>query len=312
MSNPTVVNHRKYLNNHHLALQSLKEFYEDQRGKYQSPTELEMRVYHRLIHIRDQKERHDDIPEQILSHAVFQLTTEFRHHVQEHSAPITKTSKLVVTDVGMQIFSRLAGVLNDQGSTVMVYLVACILERLFGKDTIDDIESLRSNLSLPEIIDGVSTTIHFDAEATGLETQSFRNEAGRDEFQTHTAPVPLKPSPALWPSSETTEKSSSAPISFTAPVSPAIGNAFAGLVTQPNAFGARNVFGPSVFSAASTDTAISAFNTSPKNVFTGATLTTAIPSVQTANTIFPDPASNQPHSASFGLGSFFYSPRVLF
>jgi hypothetical protein len=143
-----------------IALQSLKEFYEDQRGKYQSPTELEMRVYHRLIHIRDQKERHDDIPEHIQSHPVFKLTTDFRLHVQKHSAPITKTSKLVVTDEGMQLFSNLATVLIEQGNTVMVYLVACILERLFGKDTIEDIESLRGHLTIPEIIDGTSTPIH--------------------------------------------------------------------------------------------------------------------------------------------------------
>uniref|UniRef100_A0A8H7XKZ3 SAC3/GANP/THP3 conserved domain-containing protein n=1 Tax=Psilocybe cubensis TaxID=181762 RepID=A0A8H7XKZ3_PSICU len=52
------------------TLQCLKEFYQDQRDRYDSPTELEMRVYHRLIHIRDQKERHEDIPEYILSHPV--------------------------------------------------------------------------------------------------------------------------------------------------------------------------------------------------------------------------------------------------
>ncbi|KIO02581.1 hypothetical protein M404DRAFT_147482 [Pisolithus tinctorius Marx 270] len=76
------------------TLQSLKEFYEDQRGRYQSPTELEMRVYHRLIHIRDQRERHEDIPDFLLKHPVFELTTRFRARVQAKSAPITKTSAL--------------------------------------------------------------------------------------------------------------------------------------------------------------------------------------------------------------------------
>ncbi|KAH7886763.1 SAC3/GANP/Nin1/mts3/eIF-3 p25 family-domain-containing protein [Phlebopus sp. FC_14] len=138
------------------TLQSLKEFYQEHRGSYQSPTELEMRVYHRLIHIRDQKERHDDIPRSLLSHPVFELTSRFRSRVQANSAPITKTSPLTVDADAMQIFSELAGVLRREGNVVMTYLIACILERLFGKDTIEDIESIRGNLSLPDIIDGYS------------------------------------------------------------------------------------------------------------------------------------------------------------
>jgi hypothetical protein len=163
------------------TLQSLKEFYEDQRGRYQSPNELEMRVYHRLIHIRDQKERHDDIPEHIYSHPVFQLTTDFRQHVQSHSAPISKTSKLIVTEGAMHIFAHLAAVLSRQGSMVMVYLVACILERLFGTDTIEDIESLKGDLTIPEIVDGVSTSSHI-AEVDGHESQLTQEENGEDEF----------------------------------------------------------------------------------------------------------------------------------
>ncbi|EEB99343.1 hypothetical protein MPER_00994, partial [Moniliophthora perniciosa FA553] len=133
-------------------------FYEDQRGRYESPTELEMRVYHRLIHIRDQRERHDDIPSDILSNRVFQLTTQFRQHVQEKSSPITKTSALVVDAQAMEIFGQLANVLTERGSMVMIYLIACILERLFGKDAIDDIESLRGDLTWSHIIDGVSAS----------------------------------------------------------------------------------------------------------------------------------------------------------
>jgi len=37
----------------------------------------------------------------------------------------------------------------------MVYLVACILERLFDKDTIKDIEAIRDGISITGIIDGV-------------------------------------------------------------------------------------------------------------------------------------------------------------
>ena len=123
-----------------------------------------MRVYHRLIHIRDQKERHEDIPEEIATHPVFQLTTKFRLHVQAKSAPISKTSRLLVDAAGMQIFAQLAAVLRDQNNVVMIYLVACIMERLFGKDTIEDIEAIRGDLTLPEIIDGISKPVSF-AEA---------------------------------------------------------------------------------------------------------------------------------------------------
>src|SRR5579863_2439151 len=108
-----------------------------------------MRIYHRLIHIRDQRERHDDISPTILSHPVFLLTTKFRQHVQAKSSPITKSSALIVDQEGMLLFSELAVLLREQGNRAMVYLVACILERLFGKDTIDNIEAIRDDMSIP-------------------------------------------------------------------------------------------------------------------------------------------------------------------
>ncbi|KAF9530689.1 SAC3/GANP/Nin1/mts3/eIF-3 p25 family-domain-containing protein [Crepidotus variabilis] len=240
------------------TLQSLKEFYEDQRGKYQSPTELEMRVYHRLIHIRDQKERHDDIPHHILSDPIFKLTTEFRLHVQKQSAPITKVSKLVVTQEGMQIFGRLATTLNEQGSTVMVYLVACILERLFGKDTIDGIEDLKGGLEIPEVIDGVSTS-NPTHEVNGdegydpqVEEQDFGMEDGfqddlggeedvrlEEEYrEVPTAPEASKPSAPTWSSVHPTTAHPTSTIT-----TPANGGAFSGLVSQPNVFGTTNIFG---------------------------------------------------------------------
>ncbi|KAJ3730621.1 SAC3/GANP/Nin1/mts3/eIF-3 p25 family-domain-containing protein, partial [Lentinula raphanica] len=144
------------------TLQSLKEFYTDVPSVY--PNQLEMRIYHRLIHIRDQRERQDDVPPDILSHPLYKLTSAFRAHVQKTSEPITKTSKLVVDPTAMEIFGQLAGVLmreggggggRARGKRGMVYLVACILEHLFGKDTIEDMESLRDGLELRDIIDGV-------------------------------------------------------------------------------------------------------------------------------------------------------------
>ncbi|KAF5344851.1 hypothetical protein D9756_011184 [Leucocoprinus leucothites] len=136
------------------ALQSLKEFYDEQRSSYTSPNELEMRVYHRLIHIRDQRERHEELPPHITSDPVFKLTTFFRQRVQQNSAPITKTSTLLVDAEAMRLFGELAGVLGERGNTVMIYLVACLLERLFGKDTIEDIENIRGSLRIQDVIDG--------------------------------------------------------------------------------------------------------------------------------------------------------------
>jgi hypothetical protein len=250
------------------ALQSLKEFYEDQRGRYESPTELEMRVYHRLIHIRDQKERHEDIPDYITQHPVFKLTTAFRQHVQEKSAPISKTSKLVVTAEGMQIFAQLAGVLHEQGSRVMVYLVACLLERLFGKDTIDDIEAIRGDLSISDVIDGVSSharieevdghieEVHDHAveeeEEIDEEGEEFyeNEEGGYEEEQEEGAYEPAPAPPQAFPTpsfTSTTERPSNAPSSQPPAPIPAASSAFAGLVATPNVFGTQSVFGSSAF-----------------------------------------------------------------
>ncbi|KAF7326366.1 Nuclear export factor [Mycena venus] len=144
------------------TLQSLKEFYNDQRGTYQSPAELEMRIYHRLIHIRDQVERPEPVPlsQDVAEHPMYKLTTAFRAHVQEKSKPITKTSRLRVDAEGMRIFGELAGEMmmmgDGGGGKGMVYLVACILERLFGKGTVEDIEEIRGGASLGDIIDGLT------------------------------------------------------------------------------------------------------------------------------------------------------------
>ncbi|KAJ3804693.1 SAC3/GANP/Nin1/mts3/eIF-3 p25 family-domain-containing protein, partial [Lentinula aff. lateritia] len=137
------------------TLQSLKEFYSDQRGVWRSPNEVEMRVYHRLVHIRDQRERQDDVAEEIRRHPVYVLTTAFRAHVQAESSPITKNSALVVGAEGMRIFAELAAwLMGQQGKRGMVYLVACLLEHLFGRDTIEDIDAVRGGLGLADIING--------------------------------------------------------------------------------------------------------------------------------------------------------------
>ncbi|KAI0294123.1 SAC3/GANP/Nin1/mts3/eIF-3 p25 family-domain-containing protein [Multifurca ochricompacta] len=196
------------------TLQSLKEFYEDQRGRCELPNELEMRIYHRLIHIRDQRERHDDIPDTILTHPVFLLTTKFRQHVQAKSSPITKFSPLIVTEEGMLQFAELAALLREQGNRVMVYLVACILERLFGKDTIEEIEAIRDGIVVPDIIDGVLSVEELDdavadADAELIdydEEEAFLREdepvveepEEPDEPQHQHQSKPLKPSATEW------------------------------------------------------------------------------------------------------------------
>ncbi|KAI0667503.1 SAC3/GANP/Nin1/mts3/eIF-3 p25 family-domain-containing protein [Trametes maxima] len=237
------------------TLQSLKEFYEDQRGRYQAPTELEMRVYHRLIHIRDQRERHEDIPDDIRNHAVFRFTTQFRLRVQAKSAPISKTSKLVVDNEAMQIFSQLADVLRLENNVVMIYLIACILERHFGKDAIDNFEAIRGDLSIPDIIDGISKPLEDVQPSTDGDvslTDSplvISEEITEVEEETAPANQPLGPSATEWPTNNfgapptTTAQSlprpTFAPAADTPSSSTFAGSAFSGfgVTSTPNIFG---------------------------------------------------------------------------
>lgn len=226
------------------TLQSLKEFYEDQRGKYQSPTELEMRVYHRLIHIRDQKERQEDIPSFILEHPVFKLTTKFRLLVQAKSAPISRSSPLSVDNEALGVFNELIIVLQGEGNYAMIYLVACIIEHLFGTDTIDDIENLRENLTISDIIDGSSAAVdeHHDVI---VEEPDAMHEEEEPPFEAdlvdvpQSSPKPLQRSGTEWlndtfgpkPTESVFLNASSQP----APQSPK--SAFSNLTSVPNVFG---------------------------------------------------------------------------
>ncbi|KAI9510104.1 SAC3/GANP/Nin1/mts3/eIF-3 p25 family-domain-containing protein [Russula earlei] len=268
------------------TLQSLKEFYEDQRERYESPKELEMRIYHRLIHIRDQRERHDGIPPAILSHPVFVLTTKFRRDVQAKSSPITKSSPLIVDEEGMLHFSELAALLREQGNKVMVFLVACILERLFGKDTIEDIEAIRGDIPIPNIIDGVNSEVEQDEEESFLRENGPIVEEPDDPAESQPQPNPLKPSATEWltnnfgvrPSSSAMLGAGSSTSVFgkspnsafgssipapelasssAASVVPSVASAFANLKTTPNVFSNRSFGTGSAFGTSS-----SAFGTS--------------------------------------------------
>jgi hypothetical protein len=209
-----------------------------------------MRVYHRLIHIRDQKERHDDIPPHILDNPVFTLITKFRQHVQEKSAPITKVSQLTVGEDGMVIFAQLAQVLQEQNNIVMVYLVACILERLFGKGAIqDDLELIRGDLSFSDIIDGVSRPRGVAQE----DQEEFVEEAYADEdsqsFIEHTEqgelPLPTVPNP-IPPHIPSVFGGSTPSFGMVHPqglnVAPPK-NAFSLLVSTPSPFATSSIFG---------------------------------------------------------------------
>ncbi|KAL5480289.1 SAC3_1 [Sanghuangporus weigelae] len=162
------------------SLLSLKEFYDDQRGKVESPNELEMRIYHRLGLIRDQHERNDRPPPHIAADPAFQLISRFRSEVQAASSPITKTSKLRVNGAAMQTFAELANVLRERQNVVMIYLMACFLEHIFGKDTIDDIESIRGALSIQDIIDGNSKGGVYIEEVDGIQDAEMDDEMAQE------------------------------------------------------------------------------------------------------------------------------------
>ena len=266
------------------ALQSLKEFYEDQRGRYESPTELEMRVYHRLIHIRDQKERHEDIPSHITTHPVFKLTTDFRRHVQQRSAPISKTSPLVVDAEAMAIFGRLAAVLGEQGSVVMIYLVACILERLFGKETVEDIEAIRGELTISDIIDGISAETKSDDREVG-EMNKMEADIGQEDATESQQVSALEPNLNGWLSSSfASQPSTSTPVPTAPPVAT---SAFAGLVSTPNVFGTSSIFGNSVSSNLNQPPTTSVFDTQRQVGFGG-------PPVSTSTSILTSVAAIDP------------------
>ncbi|KIK95746.1 hypothetical protein PAXRUDRAFT_826697 [Paxillus rubicundulus Ve08.2h10] len=241
------------------TLQSLKEFYQDQRGQYQSPTELEMRVYHRLVHIRDQRERHDDIPPALLNHPVFELTTKFRGRVQAMSAPITKSSLLVVDAEAMKIFAELANVLRREGNVIMTYLVACILERHFGTETIEDIESIRGDLSLSAVIDGFSGTIEDTDIDISLadETEDYQESIPTAHPPLPQLQKPLQPSGMQRPTdtigkkpSESAFFSVNTPEAPSQPVASPMKSAFSNLKAVSNAFGTTSFDATSAFMSA--------------------------------------------------------------
>ncbi|KAI0091373.1 SAC3/GANP/Nin1/mts3/eIF-3 p25, partial [Irpex rosettiformis] len=133
------------------TLQSLKEFYDDRQGDFPMPHELEMHIYHRLIHIRDTKP--EVLPQHNSSNPVFQLVTKFRSQVQVASPVITRKSELKVDEKAMEVFREMVVALKERSRRVM-YLVACIMEGVFGQGVVDAVEEIKGDLTIQDIIDG--------------------------------------------------------------------------------------------------------------------------------------------------------------
>ena len=203
-------------------------------------------------------------------------------------------------------------VLSEQGNRVMVYLVACLLERLFGTDTIDDIEGIRADLSISDIIDGATSHGEFrevqevdeeDAELDDelvddyLEADDEEYENEEDEYVAPqpTAPVLPKPNPTFTqPPSALPTTSSAFP---TLPKPAVAAGAFAGLVSSPNVFGTQSAFGTSVFPPVTANPSPSTFgapNTAPKQSVFGPGM---VPPPMVAPS--PNQALSQPPSSSF-------------
>ncbi|KAJ7637048.1 SAC3 domain-containing protein [Roridomyces roridus] len=237
------------------TLQSLKEYYNDHRATYQSPAELEMRIYHRLIHVRDQVERPEPVPlsRQVAQHPMYKLTTAFRAHVQEKSMPIGKNSRLRVEAEGMKIFGQLAGEMMGPGGggKGMVFLVACILERLFGKATVDGIDDIKGDASWGDIIDGTTGAPAGAVEEVEVDDDDQDDiDLGEDdnspEDQAMQSPSALQPSASIW----LTENFGATPAAtpFAPPPSAPVATAFSNFGPPKSVFGTNSAFaGKSVF-----------------------------------------------------------------
>jgi nuclear mRNA export protein SAC3 len=198
--------------------------------------------------MRDQVERHEDIPDHIMKDEVFNQITKFRKHVQETSAPITKTSQLRVGSDGMAIFSQLAQVLQKRNNIVMVYLIACTLERLFGKGAIqDDLELIRGDISTSDIIDGVSReTAQEDQEGSLEEIDVDENPQSPVEYtEQDELPLPTSSNSVPPQISSVFGGPTSSPFGMSRrqDLGTAPKNAFSALVSSPSPFAASSVFG---------------------------------------------------------------------
>ncbi|KAJ7442519.1 SAC3 domain-containing protein [Mycena galericulata] len=309
------------------TLQSLKEFYNDQRATYESPAELEMRIYHRLIHIRDQVERPEPAPlsPHVAEHPMYKLTTAFRAHVQEKSKPISKTSRLRVDAEGMRIFGQLAGEMMGEGGggKGMVFLVACILERLFGEGTVEGIDDIRGGASLGDIIDGTTEAVEETqarveevdelddgmTDQDDIDIEEMDDPAGEDQvMQSPALASPLKPSASGW-LSENFGAAPPAP-TFGPPANAPVASAFSNLGATRSIFGTTSAFGrKSVFG----NTGPSPFGAIPNTVTVNGQERTSENGFPTSSNPFgppSDPPQQSEASSSARSNGFAVPPRV--
>ena len=131
----------------------------------------------------------------------------------------------------------------------MIYLVACILERLFGPEMIEDIEGIRGNLSIPNIIDAVQSLEDVD-EAEIMLTDN--EEQPPESVETSTATL-VAESITAQPSFNNLKPVQSffEPPPMTAP-STTVKSAFSDITSSHTTFGTSNVFGGAAFGAATT------------------------------------------------------------
>ncbi|KAH9938812.1 uncharacterized protein BXZ73DRAFT_89187 [Epithele typhae] len=258
---------------------------------YQSPAELEMRVYRRLTLIRAFDR--DVIPDWVNQQPIFQLATKFRDRVHALSKPITKASKLIVDGQAMEIFGQLITTLREQDSSaVMMFLVACIMQGLFGEDTVDSIDGLRGDMSVPDIIDGVYSTSpqqYADEEETTEEAVETVSPSGMTEVLSETEADTMAPpvgTQVVEPSAtEWLANNFNNPPPYTQPSA----SAFGGLGSTTSAFG---------FDSASTS-AFGNLSTAKASPFGGATFG---PTSSSSTSAFNP---NVPHA--FGNGSSAFS-----
>ena len=197
----------------------------------------------------------------------------------------------------MQIFGQLVTVLSEQGNRIMVYLVACLLERLFGTDTIDDIEGIRADLSISDIIDGAPSHGDIrevqevdDEDELGAEDYL---EGDEEEYEDAEAEY-VAPQPAALP----TTSSVFANLSKPAPVA---AGAFAGLVSSPNVFGTQSVFGASVFPPVTANPSQSTFgtpNAAPRQSVFGLPVAPPPAAATSFNQSLPQPQPSPPDNLS--------------
>ncbi|KAI0771453.1 SAC3/GANP/Nin1/mts3/eIF-3 p25 family-domain-containing protein [Irpex lacteus] len=198
------------------TLQSLKEYYDDRHGSFSMPHELEMRIYHRLIHIRDTT-RHDTVPPHIAKNPVFELVTRFRACVQETSKEgggIGKRTELKVDGRAMGVFGEFVGALKEfysgqhselgdrvdstNGNTSgkegrktkrgerrarrVMYLVACVMEGVFGAGVVDDVQGIRGDLRVRDVIDAYDgpEEDEVDVDVNGGEGQEYQEVDGEE------------------------------------------------------------------------------------------------------------------------------------